>query len=72
MFTLKKPMTAELVEAEYKLGRVQIAIERRVKEYCISATEWNLKTERVNKVLGDLLWLRDYLIKRCGEMSSPG
>jgi hypothetical protein len=54
------------VEVEIKLGAVQTAIERLVKEHNISTTEWNMKTERVNRILGDLLEQRDDLIESLG------
>lgn len=50
-------------ETEIKLGQVQIAIERLVKEHNISITEWNLKTKRVERILGHLLRHRDRLLK---------
>lgn len=49
-------------ERDYKLGQLQVAIETGVKKHCISMREWNLRTERVEKVLGDLLWWRDHLL----------
>lgn len=49
------------VEAEFKLGQVQVCIERLVKKHNISMVEWNLKTERVEKILGHLLQQRDKL-----------
>lgn len=42
-----------------QLGWVQVAIERLVKEHNISITEWNLRTERVERILGHLLRQRD-------------
>lgn len=60
-----------IVDAEIKLGQVQVAIEHRVKEHHVSATEWNLKTERVDAILGDLLWQRDYLIRLAAPEGRP-
>ena len=51
------------VITEIKLEEVQTAIERLVKEHNISTTEWNMKTERINKILGPLLEQRDRLIE---------
>lgn len=48
-------------EAEIKLGQVQTNIERLVKKHNISITEWNTKTERVERILGHLLRQRDRL-----------
>lgn len=56
--------TAQVIDAEISLGQVQRAIERGVKEHAISITEWNLRSESVEEALGDLLWLRDRLLKR--------
>ena len=51
-----------MVETEIKLGQVQVTIERLVKEHNISTKEWNLKEDRVKKILGDLLQERDRLM----------
>ena len=51
-----------MVITDIELGQVQVTIERLVKEHNISMTEWNLKTERVKKILGDLLRQRDRLV----------
>ena len=59
---------ARLIDAEIKLGEVQRHIERVVREYGISDREWNLKTKRVNNVLGDPLWLRDHLLRIISEL----
>ena len=51
-----------MIETQIKLGQVQVTIERLVKEHNISTKEWNLKTDRVKKILGDLLLHRDSLL----------
>ncbi len=51
------------VEAEIRLGQVQTNIERLVKKHNISVTEWNMKAERVERILGHLIRQRDDLIK---------
>jgi len=53
---------SKVIDAEIRLGQIQTAIERGVKEHCISTREWNLKTERVQELLGDLLFFRDRLL----------
>lgn len=53
-----------MVGTEIKLGQVQVAIERLVKKHNISIAEWNLKTKRVERILGRLLRQRDELIGR--------
>ncbi len=57
-------MTQTQIFADIKLGAVQVEIERLVKLNCISITEWNMRTDRVEKVLGRLLRERDDLIKK--------
>ena len=51
-------------EIEIKLGQVQINIERLVKKHNISTKEWNMKTERVERILGYLLRQRDELLEK--------
>lgn len=55
------------VEVDIKLGQVQTAIERLVKSHNISTTEWNLKTDRVERILGHLLRQRDGLLECCSK-----
>ena len=59
----QRGQTQTQITAEIKLGRVQLAIERIVKENHISIKEWNLRTDRVENLLGRLLRQRDDLIK---------
>lgn len=62
------PLTQDQIGIiDIKLGWIQLAIESRVRIHNISITEWNLKTERVTKFLGDLLWHRDYLLRHLDQ-----
>lgn len=51
------------VEIEIKLNQVQTDIERLVKKHHISTKEWNMKANRVKRILGHLLRQRDELIE---------
>lgn len=57
-------------ELEFRLGEVQGAIESRVREHNISMTEWNSRSERVERILGALLQERDSILARLGLLTN--